>query len=143
MNAEAPAVCVTRRFSAPPERVFDAWLDPDKIKLWFAPGLGEMVRIAVESRVGGTFSFVQRRDGTNVDHTGEYQEFVRPTRLVFTWGVPQSSPDRSRVIIDIAPQPGGCELTLTHELHPHWADYAERTKDAWTKMLAAMADALT
>lgn len=119
MNPNAPIVRVTRRFSATPERVFDAWLDPGMIPKWLAPGMGEMVRIAVETRVGGTFSFVQRRDGTNVDHTGEYQEFVRPTRLAFTWGVPQSSPDRSRVIIDIAPLPDGCELTLTHELHPH------------------------
>jgi len=27
------------------------------------------------------------------------------------------------------------DLTLNHESHPDWADYADRTKAAWGKML--------
>jgi len=43
------------------------------------------------------------------------------------------------VIIDIAPLATSCELTLTHELHPDWADYASRAEAGWTKMLDALA----
>jgi hypothetical protein len=50
--------------------------------------------------------------------------------------------DSSRVTIDIAPLEKGCELTLIHELHPDWADYADRTEAAWTKMLDALATTL-
>jgi hypothetical protein len=46
--------------------------------------------------------------------------------------------DSSRVTIDIAPLEKGCELTLVHELHPDWADYAERTEAGWSKMLGAL-----
>lgn len=44
--------------------------------------------------------------------------------------------------IDIVPLETGCQLTLTHELHPDWADYASRTEAGWTKMLEALAEAL-
>ncbi len=35
-----------------------------------------------------------------------------------------------------------CELTLTHELHPDWADYVDRTEAAWTQMLDVIAEML-
>ena len=135
---------VTHRFSAPAERVFDAWLDPAMIGRWmFGPGVRdeEVVRISLDSRVGGPFSFGVRRQGEEIDHTGNYLELDRPRRLVFTWSGSGSS-DSSRVIIDIAPLDAGCELTLVHELHPSWAEYAGRARDAWTKMLTALATTL-
>jgi len=141
MNDE-PQVCarVTRRFDVPPERVFDAWLDPETVRNWFGPGLGEMTRVEVDPRVGGSFSFVQRRDGEDIDHIGEYLEVDRPRRLVFTWGIAgESSPDDSRVALDFVPLPNGSEVTLTHEMHPDWADYVDRCEASWAKMLDAMA----
>jgi hypothetical protein len=33
-------------------------------------------------------------------------------------------------------------VTLTHELHPDWADYADRTQAGWTKMLGALGEVL-
>ena len=132
---------VTRRFNASPERVFDTWLDPEKVMKWMFPN-GDIVRVEIDPRVGGSFSFVDRRDGEEVDHTGEYLEIDRPRRLVFTWGIPQYSPDFDRVIVDIVPVDTGSEVTLTHELHPDWAEYLDRTKDAWTIMLEAMAKEL-
>jgi uncharacterized protein YndB with AHSA1/START domain len=38
--AQNLSVCVVRRFSASPERVFDAWLDPAMVgRFMFGPGL--------------------------------------------------------------------------------------------------------
>jgi len=145
MNTGHPVVRVTRRFDAAPGRVFDAWLDAEMIGRWmFGPSLRdeEVVRIALDARVGGSFSFVVRRQGQEIDHIGEYREIIRPRRLVFTWGIAQDKPDMSRVIVDIVALASGCELTLTHELHPDWADYASRTEAGWTKMLAALAATL-
>lgn len=137
-------VRVTRRFDASPERVFDAWLDPDLIGRWLfglTPHDEEMVRIAIDPRVGGTFSFIVRRQGVEIDHIGEYLEIDRPRRLAFTWGVGPDTPD-SRVFIDIVPLETGTELTLTHELHPDWADFASRTEAGWTTILNAIATTL-
>jgi len=138
-------VVVTRRFDASPERVFDAWLDPDVVATWmFGPNVRdeEVVRMTIDGRVGGSFSFVVRRQGQEIDHIGEYVEIERPKRMVFTWAVRQDQPDTSRITIDIVPADGGCELTLIQELHPSWADYARRAEEAWAKMLAALARAV-
>ncbi len=147
MNAEPTVkVRVTRHFNASPERVFDAWLDPEMIGKWmFGHALRdeEVLRIAADARVGGSFSFLVRRQGEEIDHVGKYREIARPLRLVFTWGIAGFSEDESVVIIEIVAQESGAELTLTHELDPKWADYASRTEDAWTKMLDALAATLS
>jgi uncharacterized protein YndB with AHSA1/START domain len=135
------AAKVTHQFAAPSEAVFDAWVTSETVHKWFAPQLGEMVRVAIDPRVGGSFSFVQRRGLDDVDHIGKYLEFDRPRRLAFTWQV-RGTPHNSRVFIDILPNATGCDLTLVHELHPHWADYREQTAAAWAKMLDAMAEAI-
>jgi uncharacterized protein YndB with AHSA1/START domain len=139
-----PRAVVTHRFEAAPARVFAAWLSPELIGRWmFGPALRdeEIVRIALDPRVGGTFSFVVRREvqGTRqeIDHIGRYLEIDRPRRLVFTWGVAGTGSD-SRVIVEIAPAGDGAALTLTHELDPAWADYVDRTQAGWSTMLAAL-----
>jgi len=145
-GATAPAaapvqVRVTQRFAASPERVFDAWLDTAMIgKFMFGSQLRdeEIVRLTLDARVGGKFSFVVRRQGQEIDHIGRYLEIARPRRLVFTWAIAPSADDASRVAIDIAPSGTGCELVLTHELAPGWADFKARVTEGWTKMLGAL-----
>ncbi len=129
---------VIRRFRASAEEVFDAWLDPELAREWFAPGLGEMTRVEIDARVGGTFWLVQNRDGKLAEHTGEYLEIDRPRRLVFTWRTPPIT-DTSRVIIDIRPLEDGCELTVTHEMSAEWEPFIERAANAWGKMADAIA----
>jgi uncharacterized protein YndB with AHSA1/START domain len=144
-EAEQPIVRVTRRYEATAERVFDAWLDPQLIGRWmFGPALREeeVLRIEVDARVGGGFSFLVRRGEHEIDHVGTYRAIERPRRLVFTWGIAGESIDESAVTIEIVPRERGCELTLVHEMDPKWKDYAERTQAGWTKMLDALAKTL-
>lgn len=141
MNVEEPVLArAGRRFKASAEQVFDAWLDPPLISQWmFGPAVRdeEVMRITVDPRVGGLFMFVVRRQGKEIVHAGEYLELVKPRRLKFTWSADGS--DESRVTVDIAPQPIGCELSLIHELHPGWAEYLSRTEAAWSHMLGMLA----
>lgn len=141
-------VRVTRSFGTSPERVFDAWLDPDKVRKWMpAPALkmtsvpDEIVGITVEARLGGTFSFVVKRQGEEIDHAGEYLTFDRPRRLSFTWGVPRYSKESSAVTLDFAPTGTGTELTLTNERV--LKDYAARIESGWSAILDAIAETLT
>lgn len=147
MNHPTPVQArVTQHFAVPAARVFDAWLNPAMIGKWmFEPALREeeVVRITVDGRVGGHFSFVVRRQGQEFDHIGEYLELERPHRLVFTWGIRGQSQDESRVIIAIVPQGDGCELTLVHEMAPAWADFVERSQAAWAQMVGVLATQLT
>ena len=143
-NAGA-AVRVTRRFSASAERVFDAWIDPEKARRWlFATPAGEIVRAETDPRVGGTFVFVDRRDGDagteDVEHVGEYLEVDRPRRLVFTFAVPRYSKESTIVTVDIVSAGTGCELTLTHErVLPEWAS---KTEEGWATLLGRLAEDL-
>jgi uncharacterized protein YndB with AHSA1/START domain len=135
------AVRVERRFEASPERVYDAWLDPALLSRWmFGPDVREeeILHVRLDARPGGRYSFAVRREGELVDHIGTYLEMDRPRRLAFTWGIAGHSDDESRVRIDIEPDGAGCVLTLVHELDPKWADYADRTAEAWTLMLGKL-----
>jgi uncharacterized protein YndB with AHSA1/START domain len=99
-----------------------------------------MVRGEIDARVGGKFVFVDRRDGEDIEHVGEYLEIDRPRLLVFTFAVPKFSTQRTTVSIDIVPDGAGCALTLTHEgVLP---DYASRTEHGWGKILDGLAGAL-
>jgi uncharacterized protein YndB with AHSA1/START domain len=80
---------------------------------------------------------VDRRNGDEIEHTGEYVEIDRPRRLVFTFSVPKFSSDSTRVTLDIAPLATGCELTLTHD--GVYQDYASRTAQGWTGILDKLA----
>lgn len=133
---------VTRHFDAPAERVFDAWLDAATVGKWlFATPTGEMVRCEIDARVGGKFVITERRDGEDVDHTGEYLEIERPKRLVFTFAVPKYSSQSTTVTIDIAAASSGCELTLTHEgVLPEWAS---RTEQGWKMILEELGKSLS
>jgi uncharacterized protein YndB with AHSA1/START domain/predicted SnoaL-like aldol condensation-catalyzing enzyme len=127
-------VVVTHRFGASAERVFDAWLDPERAGTWlFATATGTMAKVEIDARVGGTYRFVDRRDGEDVEHVGRYLEIDRPRRLVFTLAVPKYSAVETRVVIDIRPLEAGCELTLTHDGVP--ADYEHQTATGWTGIL--------
>jgi uncharacterized protein YndB with AHSA1/START domain len=137
MTDVRPIVRVTHRSGASAERVFDAWLDPKTAGRWlFATPTGQMVRVEIDARVGGRFIIVDRRDGEDIEHCGEYLEIDRPRRLVFTFGVPRYSPEMTRVCVEILAQGAGCELTLTHEgVLP---EYTIRTQAGWTEILARM-----
>jgi uncharacterized protein YndB with AHSA1/START domain len=137
-SAALPRVVVTRRYAAAPERVFDAFLDVSIARHFlFATANGEMITAEIDARVGGRFTFTERRpDMGDVRHIGEYLEIERPRRLVFTFGVPQFDPRMTTVRNEIRPDGDGCELTLVNDGVP--PDYAERTQDGWSRILAGL-----
>ncbi|HWI62465.1 MAG TPA: SRPBCC domain-containing protein [Symbiobacteriaceae bacterium] len=136
-------VSVSRTFAARPEQVFDAWLDQSTAGRWlFATPTGQMVRVEIDARVGGRFTIVDRRDGEDVEHTGEFLELDRPRRLVFTCAVPKYSQDIDRVTVAISPLETGCGVTLTHEMDAKWAEWAAGTAEGWTDILAGLAETL-
>lgn len=134
---------VTRLISASPERAFDAWLDPKVAgRFLFATPAGEMVRADIDPRVGGRFTFVDRRpEHGDVEHVGAFEVIERPRRLVFTFAVPQYDPGQTRVTVEFAEAPGGCQVTLSHDgVPPEWKD---QTVQGWTMILESLERALS
>lgn len=138
----APVVLtVTRDFAAPPESVFDAWLDPERARHFlFATPEGEMQTVEIDARVGGTGLIVERRASGDARHRLRFEAIERPLRLVFLFAAdPAEEGAWTRVTIHIAPAPGGCRLTLVHEMDPEWADYEQQTRQGWTMILGSLA----
>ncbi|MDB4948284.1 MAG: hypothetical protein JWM27_933 [Gemmatimonadetes bacterium] len=138
LNSLNATIRVTRRITAPPERVFDAWLDADQARRFlFATPTGRVVRAEVDGRVGGAFRVVDRRGGADADHAGRYVEIDRPRRLVFDFSVDESP--ETRVAVDVVPREPGSEVTLTTELPPQYADFADRAHAGWASILERLA----
>jgi uncharacterized protein YndB with AHSA1/START domain len=137
----APVILtVTRDFAAPPERVFDAWLDPaDARRFLFATPDGEMQTVEIDARVGGRALVVERRAAGDAHHRMKFEEIDRPKRLVFLFAADPAEGEWTRVAIDIAATATGCRLTLTHEMAPEWAAYEEQTRHGWSMILASLA----
>jgi uncharacterized protein YndB with AHSA1/START domain len=142
MAAKPPNfVRITRRFDASPERVFDAWLDPKIARKWlFTLPEGEAYTAELDTRIGGRWTITERRGGVDYTGVGEYLEIDRPRRLVFTFAMPQFSPDINRIIVEIEPEETGCILTLVQEGLPE--GYEDATINGWGKMFTALAAAL-
>ncbi|MGE2733559.1 SRPBCC family protein [Mycolicibacterium vaccae] len=82
-----PVVRVRRVLAAPPEEVFDEWLDPDALMDWMCPRPARCVAVHVDPRVGGRVRFdVDDGDGSPLTIiTGHILDLDRPNLLRFTW----------------------------------------------------------
>lgn len=141
MANETVTLRVSRRFPYPPERLFDAWIDPKLVCRWlFATEDGQMQPPEIDARVGGGFRITDRREDGDVAHVGTYLEVDRPSRLVFTLQVPKYSDEVDRVTVEFtALEDGGCEMLLIHETAPNWA---EQTQAGWTMLFDRLARVL-
>ena len=135
--SEPAIVTVSRNISAAPERVFDAWIDPaEAAEFLFKVPEGQIVRCDIDARVGGRFLIIDRRPKGDAEHHGQYLEVERPHRLVFLFRGPGTEDGEwSKVTVEIEPRSNGCQVTVTHEIPPEWASYAEPVRHGWALIL--------
>lgn len=137
----APDIVCTRRFEAPCDKLFGAWVNPSILTKWlFTTATSELHRAQFEPREGGNWTVVDRREGEYFAATGQYLRIDRPHRLIFTLGMLQLSAEFVQVVVDIARAAGGSELTLTHEYLP-WMGTRSPEK-GWHAMFDMLARAL-
>jgi len=137
---KSATVTVERHVAATPERVFDAWLDPQAAGKWlFATPDGVMERCEIDARVGGQFAILERRGEELAEHYGEYVELDRPRRLAFDFWT-SFSEERTRVTVAIAPDGDGARVTLTHD--GVWEEWETQARHGWTTILDGLARAL-
>ena len=136
MTTQTVELEVSRRIAAPPERVFDAWLDPDSVGKWlFATPDGKSERVEIDPRVGGRFRIDERRGDQVAQHFGTYVEIDRPRRLAFDFGTSfEATP--TRITVTIEPEGDGSRVTIRHE--GVWADWEEKTRQGWGMILASL-----
>jgi uncharacterized protein YndB with AHSA1/START domain len=116
------ALALTRTFPAPREVVFDAWVNPEVLKRWWAAVEGWTTPQAVtDPRPGGRYRLEMGDPSTGAVHAvvGEYVEVRRPERLVYTWtweGDPAEMDGSARtlVTVDFVEEDGGTKVVLVH-----------------------------
>lgn len=134
---------VTRHLAFAPERVFDAWLNPELMQKFMVPAPGMTVTEASnDPRVGGQFRVVMQAPDVDEGwpHTGEYLEIDRARRLRFTW-VSLYSQEDSEVTLDLTPRDAGTELKLTHIRFPN-QESRDNHKGGWARIIEALEGAL-
>jgi uncharacterized protein YndB with AHSA1/START domain len=142
-------VRVSHRYSAPAERVFDAWLTPGLAsRFLFRTRTGNVMQCEISPEVGGGFTVTDRRPAAEGDesvfdvvHLGKYLEINRPRKLVFEFSVLSYGDEPTRVTVDFAPiGPQATELSITHEMGT--SEYArmmeESSRKGWVSMLQTL-----
>ncbi len=140
---DKPTLVLERRYPVAPQKVWNAWTDPQALSVWFGPGEPNSVTLAqTDVRVGGRFRLVfSTPDGEEHDVSGRYVEVAVARRLVFTWAW-RSTPEReSLVSIDFVPDANGTLMNFRHE---QFFDQAARDghERGWTTTLEKLADLL-
>lgn len=150
MTAESSAVRLERTIPAPPHKVYRAWLDPELLRRWLAPGGLEVRRAEVDQRVGGRFRVWHTDSGADAGgFECELLELEPDRRIVFRWGF--VGPDRtdgpvydSLLTVTLREAPGDATaLTLVHERLDELAaalpHVAENVGPGWELVLAKLA----
>jgi uncharacterized protein YndB with AHSA1/START domain len=136
------SVQVRRRFEAPRERVFRAWVEREALRQWWGQGPAETNISRLEPQVGGGFRFETRSpDGQHTVTSGRYLEVTPPERLVFTWASSITDNQETLVTVEFVAHGEATEVTLTHDRFPS-AAMAARHQHGWGTLLERLAGAL-
>lgn len=130
-----------RVLRATPERVYQAFLDPDAMVKWLPPhGFTGKVH-HMDARVGGTYkmSFTNFTTGQNHSFGGEYLELVPHERIRHTDTFDDPNlPGEMQVTIALEKVSCGTEVTITQEGLPDMIP-AEACHLGWQESLALLA----
>lgn len=131
-------VRVTQHFDLSAESVFNAWTDPEVMRLWmFKSETNEIINVDTEPRVGGRFSILEKSGEEFIDHFGEYHEIDRPNHLAFSLEVPRHFPGVTQVTINLYSTENGCEMDLVQTgVSP------EVTEQPWRDMFGRLSEVL-
>jgi len=143
------SVRLIRTFTAPPDEVYRAFLDPDRISRWFGPGDFVVVDVDIEPRPGGRHhTTVAGPDNVRGTFACEIVELVPAERIVLSWSwvldsaVPQGDPQRGSVLTITLREAGTgmTELTLVHSRLGGMPDEDPAgIGDAWGQALGKLA----
>mgnify|MGYP000532365308 CR=1 FL=1 len=116
-------VRVQRIMPAPPDAVFDEWLDVESLKDWMCPRPDHCVAVSVEPHVGGRLQFDVAHAGSVVLIIGHFLTIDRPHLLRFTWSNSNWADPTAASIVNVTFEPHGdaqTRMTIEHSLLPSY-----------------------
>jgi uncharacterized protein YndB with AHSA1/START domain len=110
---------VRRTIRASAERIFEAWTQPEHLRMWWGPRPVTCSGARVDLRVGGQYRIANALpDGKTVFIEGEFRAIERPGRLVYTWRMGQDPEESSLVTVRFEPRGESTEVIVVHENIP-------------------------
>jgi uncharacterized protein YndB with AHSA1/START domain len=135
MSSSKPLI-VRHIIPAPPEEVFDAWLDAKSLGEFMRPGPGMTCTAKTDPRVGGKFEILMKGEKEDYPHRGEYRVIQRPSKLVFTWISKATKQNESVVTVEFLKKGKDTEVVLTHTGLP--VEEVDNHKGGWTEILSKL-----
>jgi len=123
LNATPPSFTLelSRHIRAPREKVFDAFVDPEAMRVWKCPRGMSVCAVSSDAQVGGKYQVAMRaRDGSQFVVGGEYREVRRPERLAFTWAWLGDNMPTMQTLVEVSfiERDGGTLIDMTHSGFP-------------------------
>ncbi len=138
-----PVATVRRVLPAPPDVVYDEWLDPVGMIEWMCPRPARAVTISLDPWVGGLLRIDIEDSGSSLYVTGRYVELDRPRRLRFTWSCSAWADPTVQSVVTVTLDRHGADetmMTIEHEqLPPGQADSHRR---GWAAIAAQLGEIL-
>ena len=134
--SDADAVVSEIHIAAPPERVFQALVDPAHVPEWWGQsGVYRCTSFASDLRPGGKWrSAGLGPDGSPFEVSGQYVEIDRPHLLVYTWIASWTGDVQTMVRWELEPTATGTLVRIRHSglaAHPELG----RSYSGWPRML--------
>ncbi len=143
---------IERNYAVPPERVFAAFTDPAKKRIWFAEGHNHDVEaFEMDFRVGGSERVSYRlKPGTPfpgfaISSAGSYQDIVPKSRIVLTSTMTFGEKRISTALVtfEFVAVDGGTDMIFTHQgAFYEGSDGPERREGGWHKLFGKLEEEL-
>jgi len=131
---------VSRVIDADPQRLFEAWTDPQMIVQWWGAGGITCPTAEVDLSVGGTYRIANEApDGSVMWITGTFSRVEPPAALAYTWAMEPVEPHTpvSLVEVTFSPQADGTLVTVRQTEIPS-AEAREMHLDGWRGCLEGL-----
>lgn len=94
-----PTIVMERTFNAPADKVFDAFVNPEKIAKWFGGSKYDTKVDIYEGRTGGSWRLVQGDANAEFAFRGVFHEVAPTERIIWTFEF-EGLPEKGHVAIE-------------------------------------------
>ncbi len=125
---KANEIHITRVYDAPVKVVWDAWVDPKKVAMWWGPRGFTLTTAQKDVRPGGTWTYVMHGpDGVDYPNKTQFLEVEKYSRLVYDHGANDDRPPLFRVTVLFSEKDGRTKMEMSMALPtPEAADEARK-----------------
>jgi len=122
MTSDQDSIVCEIEIAAPPEKVFQALIDPKQVMQWWTSDQCQIESFALDARRGGRWAYNTKQSALNISGVsrfhceGEVLEYDPPRLLAYTWVANWHDDRAQRTVVrwELVKSDGGTYLKVTH-----------------------------